>query len=74
MQSERTNNMKVTFSEWRIEDHLKTAEDRNAYLMAAAEEGTPDAMADAFADVFRSTGKVALADVARAIGDGARNP
>ena len=53
--------MKVTFSEWKIEDQLKTAEDRNAYIMAAAEEGTPDAMADAFADVFRSMGKRAEA-------------
>ena len=53
--------MKVTFSEWKVEDHLKTAEDRAAYVEAAAEEGTPDAMPDAFADVFRSLGNDAAA-------------
>ena len=53
--------MKVTFSEWKVEDHLKTAEDRAAYVEAAAEEGTPDAMPDAFADVFRSLGNNAAA-------------
>ena len=29
--------MKVTFSEWKVEDHLKTPEDRAAYVEAAAE-------------------------------------
>ena len=53
--------MKVTFSEWKVEDHLKTPEDRAAYVEAAAEEGTPDAMPDAFADVFRSLGNEAAA-------------
>ena len=53
--------MKVTFSEWKVEDHLKTAADRAAYVEAAAEEGTPDAMPDAFADVFRSLGNEAAA-------------
>jgi len=48
--------MEVTFKEWRIEDQLKTAEERTAYIQAAAEEGTPDALPDAFADVFRSMG------------------
>ena len=53
--------MKVTFSEWKVEDHLRTAADRAAYVEAAAEEGTPDAMPDAFADVFRSLGNEAAA-------------
>lgn len=53
--------MKVTFSEWKVEDCLKTAADRAAYVEAAAEEGTPDAMPDAFADVFRSLGNEAAA-------------
>lgn len=53
--------MKVTFKEWRVEDYLKTPEDRAAYVEAAAEEGTPDAMPDAFADVFRALGNEAAA-------------
>ena len=45
-------------TEWNIQDHLKTAEDRAAYIFATVEEvGTPDALPDAFADVFRSIGK-----------------
>ncbi len=44
-------------TEWKIEDYLKTAEDRAAYIFATVEEGTPDALPDAFADVFRSIGK-----------------
>ena len=53
--------MKVTFKEWKVEDHLKTPEDRAAYVEAAAEEGTPDAMPDAFADVFRAMGNESAA-------------
>lgn len=49
--------MKVTISEWKVEDQLKTPEDRAAYIEAAAEEGTPDAIPDAFADVFLALGK-----------------
>lgn len=48
--------MKVTFTEWKIEDYLKTPEERMAYLEAVMEEGTPDAIPDAFADIFRSLG------------------
>lgn len=45
-------------SDWNIQDYLKTAEDRAAYIFATVEEvGTPDALPDAFADVFRSIGK-----------------
>ena len=48
--------MNVSFSDWRIEDKLQTPEARSAYIQAAAEENTPDALPDAFADVFRVLG------------------
>ena len=54
---------KITLSEWKIEDYLKTPEERAAYIEAAAEEGTPDAIPDAFGDVFRAMGKPAEAAV-----------
>lgn len=44
-------------TDWNIQDYLKTAEDRAAYIFATAEDGTPDALPNAFADVFRSIGK-----------------
>ena len=59
--------MKVTFKEWKVENHLKTPEDRAAYVEAAAAEGTPDAMPDAFADVFRSLGNEAAATACEGI-------
>ena len=61
------------FREWKIEEHLKTPEERNAYLLAAAEEGTADAIPDAFADVFRSMGKEAEAAVCEALAAYLRN-
>lgn len=48
--------MKVKLTDWNIQDYLKTPEDQMAYIEAAAEEGTPDAVPDAFADVFRALG------------------
>jgi len=48
--------MKVKLTDWNIQDYLKTPEERMAYIEAAAEEGTPDAIPDAFADVFRALG------------------
>jgi DNA-binding phage protein len=54
--------MKVTIRDWKVDDYLKTPEERAAYIQAAAEEGTPDAIPDAFADVFRAMG---LEDVAK---------
>ena len=48
--------MKVSFTEWKIENYLKTPKERMAYLEAAMEDGTPDAIPDAFADIFRSLG------------------
>lgn len=49
--------MNIELIDWNVEDHLKTPEDRAAYINAAIEEGTADALPDAFADVFRSIGK-----------------
>lgn len=43
--------------EGKPEDNLKTAEARAAYIFATAKDGTPDALPDAFANVFRSIGK-----------------
>ena len=47
---------KVTFSNWDVKDHLKTPAEIDAYIRVAAEEGTPDALPDAFSDVFRAQG------------------
>lgn len=50
--------MNVTFSEWRIEDELKTTEDRAYYLEAAMEEAIkendPSILATALGDVAKS--------------------
>ena len=48
---------KVTFSNWDVKDHLKTPAEIDAYIRAAAEEGTPDALPDAFSDVFKAQGR-----------------
>ena len=48
---------KVTFSNWDVKDHLKTPAEIDAYIRVAAEEGTPDALPDAFSDVFRAQGR-----------------
>lgn len=53
--------MDVSFSNWKVEDHLKTPEACVAYIHAAAEEGTPDAVPDAFGDVFRALGMPSVA-------------
>lgn len=55
--------MKVKMTKWDIQDYLKTAEDRAHYLEAAMETAQKDGDVHFLA--------VALADVARAIGDGA---
>ena len=55
--------MKTELTKWDVQDYLKTPEDRVAYIAAAAEEGTPDAIPDAFADVFRSMGMPAAGAV-----------
>jgi len=47
--------------EWCIEDHLKTAEARAAYIEAVSEDGTPAEVASSIADVLRSIGKKAAA-------------
>lgn len=50
--------MNVTFAEWRIEDKLKTAEDRAYYIEAAMEdaisENDPKILAEALGDVAAS--------------------
>ena len=48
---------KITFFDWDVTDHLKTPEEIDAYIRVAAEEGTPDALPDAFSDVFRAQGR-----------------
>ena len=55
--------MKVKLTKWDIQDYLKTPEDRAYYIEAAIEEAQRDGDVHFLA--------VALADVARAIGDGA---
>lgn len=59
--------MKTELIDWKVEDHLKTHEDMTAYIAAAAEEGTPDAIPDAFADVFRAMGKTVEATACEGI-------
>ena len=55
--------MKVKLTKWDIQDYLKTPEDRAYYLEAAIETAQKDGDVHFLA--------VAMADVARAIGDGA---
>lgn len=55
--------MKTKLTKWDIQDYLKTPEDRAQYLEAAMEEAQKDGDMHFLA--------VAMADVARAIGDGA---
>ena len=57
-----TTAMKVKFSEWKIDDYLKTPEQRAFYLEAAIEEAVKENDMDFLAE--------ALGDVARAIGGG----
>jgi probable addiction module antidote protein len=44
-----------------ILDHLKTPEDRSAYIEAAFEDGDPALIAHAFGDVARSIGMTSVA-------------
>ena len=59
--------MKTKLTKWDIQDYLKTPEDRAAYIAAAAEEGTPDAIPDAFGDVFRSLGMMAEGEICNSL-------
>ena len=54
--------MKMKFAEWKIEEELKTPEDRAFYLEAALEDAISNNNPAFFA--------VALADVAKSIGQG----
>lgn len=48
--------MKPTLKEWKIENHLKTPEDRKAFLEAALEENDPEFFAIALGDIARAEG------------------
>lgn len=48
--------MPLETTRWDILDHLKTPEDRAAYLEAAFEDGDPAVIAHALGDVARSVG------------------
>ena len=55
--------MKVKLTEWKIDDYLKTPEERAAYIEAAIEENDPVFLAQALADVARAAGKSKLVQV-----------
>lgn len=48
--------MKPILKEWKIEDHLKTPEERKAFLEAALEENDPEFFAIALGDIARAEG------------------
>ena len=52
--------MKVKLTDWKVEDYLKTPEERAAYIEAAVEENDPAFLAQALADVARAAGKAKL--------------
>lgn len=57
--------MATKTTKWDVQDHLKTPEDRAAYIEAALEEGDPKFIAVALGDVARAVG---MTDVARQAG------
>lgn len=57
--------MPIKTTKFDIQDHLKTPEDRAAYIEAAFEEGDPAFITHALKDVARSIG---MTDVAKAAG------
>lgn len=48
--------MKPILKEWKIDDHLKTPEERRAFLEAALEENDPEFFAIALGDIARAEG------------------
>ncbi len=48
--------MKPILKEWKIDDHLKTPEERKAFLEAALEENDPEFFAIALGDIARAEG------------------
>ena len=52
--------MKVKLTDWKVDDYLKTPEERAAYIEAAVEENDPAFLAQALADVARAAGKAKL--------------
>ena len=59
--------MKVKLTDWKIDDYLKTPEERAAYIEAAIEENDPTFLAQALADVARAAGKTKLEQVMNVI-------
>ena len=59
--------MKVKLTDWKIDDYLKTSEERAAYIEAAIEENDPAFLAQALADVARAAGKAKLEHVMNVI-------
>ena len=53
--------MTIETTVWSISDHLKTPEDRRAYLEAAFEDGDPELIATAIGDVARAAGATQIA-------------
>ena len=53
--------MKTKLHDWKIDDYLKTPEERAAYIEAAIEENDPSFFAQALSDVAKATGKRDLA-------------
>lgn len=48
--------MKPILKEWKIDDHIKTPEERKAFLEAALEENDPEFFAIALGDIARAEG------------------
>ena len=57
--------MKTKLYKWKIEDSLKTPEDRAAYIEAAMEENDPEFMAIALGDVAKAEGMSKVARKAK---------
>lgn len=53
--------MPLETTKWDVVDHLKTPEDRAAYLEAAFEDGDPAIVAHALGDVARAVGMSQIA-------------
>ena len=48
--------MKTKTTAWNVTEHLKTKEEREAYLNAAFEDGDPSVIAAALGDIARAEG------------------
>ena len=63
--------MKTKTTIWKAEHHLKTKEEREAYLNAAFEDGDASVIAAALGDIARAEG---MSKVAKKTGLGRREP